>query len=323
MSGPLSGERKINSMKVLIAYDGSPCAQAALDDLPRTGLPADVHALVLSVADVWLPPTLPSDGPTPPGVVGGRIRAARQKMRAQAMRKVESAQALARQAGERLRTTFPDWQVETEGEGDSPAWTIIKKAKSWKPHLVIVGAHGRPLLDRLILGSVSQKVVAETRCAVRIARKRVTDNTAPVRLMIGMDYSPSAKAALHAITQRVWPAGSTARVISVLDPVLLATAAWETLQSEDNGAGHTLIQQRARAAADQLSSAGLTASSVVVEGHPKEVLIKEAENWGADCIFVGTSGLRGLDRFLLGSVSTAITTSAPCSVEVVREVQAS
>lgn len=282
----------MNGMKVLIAYDGSPCAQAALDDLPRTGLPADVQAIVLSVADVWLPLTLPSDGSTSPGVGGGRIRAARQKMYDQAMRKVESAQALARQAGERLRTTFPDWQVETEGEGDSPAWAIIKKAKSWKPHLVIVGAHGRPFLDRLILGSVSQKVVDETRCAVRIARKRMTDNPAPVRLIIGMDYSPSAKAAIHTITQRVWPAGSAARIVSVLDPVLSAMVAWETDLNEDNGAVHTLIQQRAREAADQLSSTGLTSSSVVVEGHPKQVLIKEAENWGADCIFVGARGLR-------------------------------
>ena len=44
----------------------------------------------------------------------------------------------------------------------------------------------------------------------------------------------------------------------------------------------------------------------------------EAEKWGADCIFVGARGLNGLERLLLGSVSTAVASYAHCSVEVVR-----
>ena len=56
---------------------------------------------------------------------------------------------------------------------------------------------------------------------------------------------------------------------------------------------------------------------VVKEGDPKRVLIEEAEQWGADCIFVGARGLRRLERFLLGSVSTAVAARAHCSVEVV------
>lgn len=309
-------------MKVLIAYDGSRCAEAALDDLPRTGLPADVHAIVLSVADVWFPPTPLPDEPTPPSVTGSRILASRQKLYDRALRAVASAQALARQAGERLQATFPDWRVDTEAAGDSPAWMIIKKAERWRPDLIIVGAHGRSAFDRLILGSVSQKVMTEARCTVRIARKRVPDNPAPVRLILGLDYSPSANAAMRSIAQRVWPAGSAARVVSVLDPVLLATTAWETNHSDDDRAVQNIIQQQAAEAVAQLSSAGLQATAVVVEGSPKQVLLKEAENWGADCIFVGARGLRGLDRFFLGSVSTAIATRAPCSIEVVPEVHA-
>lgn len=42
--------------KILIAYDGSACADAALNDLKRAGLPAALEALVLTVADVILPP---------------------------------------------------------------------------------------------------------------------------------------------------------------------------------------------------------------------------------------------------------------------------
>jgi nucleotide-binding universal stress UspA family protein len=53
-------------------------------------------------------------------------------------------------------------------------------------------------------------------------------------------------------------------------------------------------------------------------GHPKEVILDEAEKWDADLIVVGSHGYRGWQRFLLGSVSQAIASHAPCSVQIVR-----
>jgi len=47
-------------MKILIGYDGSECADAALDDLTNAGLPAKAETYILSVAEVWLPPPPPS-----------------------------------------------------------------------------------------------------------------------------------------------------------------------------------------------------------------------------------------------------------------------
>ena len=50
----------MSEKKILIGYDGSECADAALDDLSRAGLPPDAEAQILSVAEVWLPPPPPS-----------------------------------------------------------------------------------------------------------------------------------------------------------------------------------------------------------------------------------------------------------------------
>ena len=44
-------------MKVLLAYDGSKCSESAIDDLVRAGLPGHAECAVISVAEVWLPPT--------------------------------------------------------------------------------------------------------------------------------------------------------------------------------------------------------------------------------------------------------------------------
>ncbi len=66
-------------MRVLIAYDGSEGAEAALADQQRAGLGNNVEALILSVAELWLPPPPPSSGVdesfplyTPPGLKSAR-----------------------------------------------------------------------------------------------------------------------------------------------------------------------------------------------------------------------------------------------------------
>jgi len=53
---------------------------------------------------------------------------------------------------------------------------------------------------------------------------------------------------------------------------------------------------------------------------PKNELPRVAEEWGADCIFVGSTGFSNrFERFVLGSVSAAVAARAHCSVEVVRQ----
>ena len=48
------------------------------------------------------------------------------------------------------------------------------------------------------------------------------------------------------------------------------------------------------------------------------MIVEEAERWGADLILVGSHGYGSVKRFMLGSVSQAVATHAPCSVEIVR-----
>jgi nucleotide-binding universal stress UspA family protein len=58
-------------------------------------------------------------------------------------------------------------------------------------------------------------------------------------------------------------------------------------------------------------------------GDPKHVLVEEAERWGADCIFVVSTGFSSrVERFLIGSVSSAVAARAHCSIQVVRELRA-
>lgn len=108
--------------------------------------------------------------------------------------------------------------MRAEAKADSPAWALVLKASELKSDLVVVGAHGHTVLGgRLILGSVSQRVLYEARCSVRVARDgRRRDVYGPVRIVVGMDGSTDAEAAVEAVAAREWPEGSEARLISVL-----------------------------------------------------------------------------------------------------------
>ena len=56
----------------------------------------------------------------------------------------------------------------------------------------------------------------------------------------------------------------------------------------------------------------------VASGSPKEVILDEADAFGADLIVVGSHGYGMVERFLLGSVSQAVALHAKCSVQIVR-----
>jgi nucleotide-binding universal stress UspA family protein len=304
-------------MKILIAYDGSQGADDALDDLPRAGLPPLAEALIVSVAEVFAPPTGPAEAAgsvqVPPAV---------RRAWAEATQAIEAARALALQACARVQALFPDWQVRAEAFADSPAWGVIKQADTWHPDLIVVGSHGRSALGRLVLGSVSQMIVTEARCSVRVARRHDRAGAAPVRLVLGVDGSSHAKAAVDAMAARVWPPGSAVYVVAVLD-ARLATAPPPTPPLEEwSGASasetQTWVHSMVEALGQPLQAAGLAVSSDIKEGDPKRVLPDIAAQWDADCLVVGARGLSRVQRFLLGSVSAAVAARAHCSVEVIR-----
>jgi nucleotide-binding universal stress UspA family protein len=315
-------------MKVLIAYDGSECADAAIADLPRAGLPGEVEAVVFTVGDVFFPPPPPSSYEvTAQALSSRRVASAIMQAQSQASRVLEESMGLAEKGREALRAAFPGWEVRAEAVAGTPASAIIEKAAGWGADLVVVGSHGRTALGRLILGSVSKKVATEAHSSVRVARcpngKIVVD--APIRLLLGFDGSPSAHAAVRAVARRSWPAGSTVRVVAVDDhpptasiAVLMPGAAAAAAESVKENLER--LRQGIGEVEDDLGAvAGLHVSCEVRQGDPKRVLIEEAERTQADCIFVGSRGLSGrLERWMLGSVSTALVNGAPCSVEVVR-----
>jgi nucleotide-binding universal stress UspA family protein len=309
-------------MKLLIAYDGSPCADDAIRDLSRAALPSDVDALVVSISEVWLPGVPEEEGEGAEEVIHERPVEVR-NLRAKAAHELHEAHETAVAGADRLRAMFPGWTVNARAHADAPAWGVLGVAEEWKPDLIVVGSHGRSALGRMILGSVSLKILSEAACSVRVARCHRPVDDSPARLVVGVDGSPDARAAVAEIARRNWSAESSVRVVGALEPMRPAVAppfgSHVPLPGKEQ---RRETKERFEAALDdavtRLRAAGLHAAAIMGEGQPDKVMMKEADEWGADAIFVGARGHRFMERILLGSVSSALATHAHCSVEVVR-----
>lgn len=305
--------------RVSIAYDGSPCSEAMLEDLSRAGLPAELDATVVTIADVWLPPDPELSEPAFPDPVSKAVRRAY----ATARREIESSRTIAEHGCERLKQLFPKWKVRARAFGDSPAWGIVKESTACKAELVVVGSHGRSPLETFFLGSVAQKVVAEAHCSVRISRPRQDLKHSPVKILVAVDGSADSQAAVHAVAMRNWPSTAEFHVVTVVDPKLQTAVAWPSVdaaqwvQPGDRSADEWVCRMTEHSA-QHLRDAGLKVEIHVFDGDPNHVLLREAETWPANCIFLGARGLHHGDRLFLGSLASAVAARAHCSVEIVR-----
>lgn len=304
--------------KLLIAFDGSTCAEQAIDDLQKAGLPRFCAAEVLTIADFWLPKPAAGESSSnttvPPGIGKAYEHAAQS---------LAEAREWARRGEQRVREIFPLWDIQTRALDITPAWGIVERVSELKPDLVVVGSHGRNPLQMAVLGSVAQTVLTYAERSVRIARRGASALREPPRILLCYDGSTHADHALQSLVSRQWPAGTHVHVATASDAwhgtssiaFLPGVAGWVREAHMLGRDQHTHLLEHATTIIKQ---AGIDCDSALLEGDARNMLLAEAERDRSDCIFMGARGLNAVERVLLGSVSGAISARARCSVEVVR-----
>lgn len=150
-----------------------------------------------------------------------------------------------------------------------------------------------------------------------------------MKILLAIDGSPSSKAAVTEIASKPWPEGTEVKILSAVkvaipyipDPLLLLETANLKLRESEFNRLTIAVEQAADQLRESESGNRLKIETEILDGSPKEVIVDEAEAWGADLIVVGSHGYGNIKRFLLGSVSQAVATHAPCSVQIVRSHQ--
>jgi nucleotide-binding universal stress UspA family protein len=310
-------------MKILIGYDGSRAAKAAVLDLRRAGLPSVAEVFMVST----VPPLLPLDMLAPESDTSPLYRKAYEEARMDVQRAEAKALEETGKEARALERNFPAWKITVESCLGKPAETLLQRAKKWKPDLIVLGSRGWNPLGKLLLGSVAEKVLVHAPGGVRIGKGKNAGKSAgksrPIRLLIAFDGSRDAEGAVDLVVARAWPKGTEAKLVAAADLHMrldeyLRPASKKTRGKEFIASPWPWIEGRLEEEVKKLNAAGLKASSKVLRSEARHALLSEARSFRADCIFLGSRGLSGWERFLLGSVSTAVAAHAPCSVEIVK-----
>ena len=144
-----------------------------------------------------------------------------------------------------------------------------------------------------------------------------------MRIVLAVDDLPCSQEAVRSLVADFQTRGAEVRVLHVIEPArAYVTAGMIPEIAIDNPQidAERLKQSTALVAstAQELRNAGFATTETVERGDPKSVILDNAEKWPADLIILGSHGLKGMSRFLMGSVSDAVARHAACSVHVVR-----
>lgn len=293
------------SMKLMIAYDGTAQADAAICDLPFAGLPNKGEALVASVADISRsalesPPEL---GMLSKYVPSRLLEATVEVSRREMTEMLTEARKLAVRGGKKLLAKLPGWRVTSRTSAGDPALELLRAADDRKPNLIITGSHRRGTIGRLFLGSISRKIAEKAGCSVRVAHcSHGSDVERMMRLLAGVNTLEEGEFLVRALRGRIWPRGTQLRLI---------VAGEMEADRIENGRGEALD-----GLIGELRSLRVAASVESRSGALRTSLLDEAKTWNADSIFVPAHPPDGSAS--LSDTAAALITSAGCTVEVVR-----
>jgi nucleotide-binding universal stress UspA family protein len=198
--------------------------------------------------------------------------------------------------------------------------TIVAEAERARTDVIVLGTHGRSGFERLMLGSVTERVLRKAPCPVLTVPPRAPDvvaaGRAPFRhILCGTDYSPAAERAVACAVSLARTCGAHLTLLNVVE----ALSVYEPMVLET---GMALIDDLRRDSATRLHGVAAATgvpdvAEVVVTGNPSRQILRRAEEDQADLIVIGVhSGLA--DRFHLGSVANHIVRAARCAVLSVR-----
>jgi nucleotide-binding universal stress UspA family protein len=199
---------------------------------------------------------------------------------------------------------------QLHAELGNPIEQIVTLVEQEKADLIIIGSRGLSGWKALLLGSVSQGVVHHAPCPVLVVRGEPQGFR---QIVVASDGSGGAVHALRAGAELARSYQAPITVVNVFEPLSKHPGiSAENLDPE-------VYAARIREAVDQqiqpIAREWNVPYTLCQEtGHPVETLVHFAEDQQADLIVLGSRGLGGFKRLLLGSVSDGVLHHAHCSV---------
>ena len=285
---------------ILLPFDGSDGALSLLHHASEIAHWADATIHILFVADTTRDSVIVVEGQSVDALV-------------------QQGEDIVKEAENTLRTRGVDH--DTNVVQGNPAPTIVEYAERYDHDLIVMPTHGREGVSRYLIGSISEKVVRLSPVPVLTARMQPDEQLSfPYEdILIPTDGSAGATHAAHHGLSLAASLDATVHVLSVIDDTPLGLDVRSTISRQES-------EQAATDAVDGLVSEaethGVTNTVRHIEhGTPIKEILDYIESNDIHAVVMGTTGRRGIDQILLGSVAGKTVRSASVPVITVRETE--
>jgi len=210
-----------------------------------------------------------------------------------------------------LATHFPRNTVERVAEIGEPAHSITRYAHDHQVDMIMMPSHGHGIFHRMLLGSVTAKVLHDAECPVWTSahtEELPVGHPMPSKILCAVDLMASSAALVQWVAQLAADTGASLRLIHAIP----GAAAWPERQF--NAELEQALKDKARQEISVLLSAsGLEFPICIGAGDVAAVVSEEARGHDADLVVIG----RGVIHEKLGRLRThahAVIRQAPCPV---------
>ena len=233
-------------------------------------------------------------------------------------------QALAAFVVTECRTGVPiDVDVIEAPEAGTVHGEILAQAGRLGADLIVMGTHGRSGFERLLLGSVTEKVLRTAKQPVLTVGVHDADGQTSAsfrRIVCAVDFSDCSVAAL---TYAFALAAGSGAHLTAVNVVAWQPLGYDPLVGPADFAGfHVAVE---RTALEQLHKVvasvtveGVDIEETVASGKPHQEILRLAAERKADLIVLGIHGKNPVDRLLFGSTAEPVVRRASCPVLTVR-----
>lgn len=208
-------------------------------------------------------------------------------------------------------------RIRAEIAAGSAHRAVADATETFRPDLVVIGAHGRGALQQFFLGGTAARILAQAACPVLVARQAAAGEYACA--LAAVDLGPRSEAVLRA-----------ALIVAARARVTLLHAYLAPFEAKLRYKGFPeadiarYAQTEARAAERNMAAlladpelAGLDIEQRIVHGDPNPALPDAVRELDADLIVVGRHGGSRIGEAVMGSVPRFLAYYAPCDVLVV------
>jgi nucleotide-binding universal stress UspA family protein len=216
-----------------------------------------------------------------------------------------------------------DVRTRTIVVSGNPARCILEQAAQIPASLIVMGTHGASGFERLMLGSVAEKVLRKAQCPVLVVTKHAdAPSGAPIvfkRILCAVDFSPCSRRAVSYALSLAEEAGGALTLLHVI----------EGFDDEPPATSHFNVPEYRlhleRSSVERLSElvppetrAWCNCRTIVRGGKAHREILQFAKTEGADLIVLGVRGRGAVDLALFGSTTNQVVRGADCPVLTVR-----